>query len=190
MKQLRIVFVLLTLIGVSCKPRKSKKINFLEKTTIQYKDSLKAAFHAGKIFDPCIIRILPAPSKAFVLIDSPFTNQKFVDAVSREQYYLKVVAALPGADLAVLKRVWEIQEVSDLQATDGGEGAVMLHIKESPTKEKPYYEIELRKNGIESLPLNKNLTYVKIKPDGSHIEIASESEYFVSLQNWRKVKSR
>ena len=178
--------VLFSLIVVSC-GHTGKKINFLETAPIKPKDSVTQAYYDGRYFSPYIIRLGKSPAKEFIKIDTTFIKTKLITKTNREEYYKQTMQKIAPEELRVYRLIWQLPEMKALQTADGGNGTIVIRIKDKPASDRHYYEVEVMKNEIEQLTPVKDLTFFRIYLHPQKIEIASQSEYFVSLDKWRKV---
>ncbi len=182
--------ILFLALAAGCKGKgdPAKRINLVENPNLKMRDTAYAPFYAEKYYSPYIVRLTNAYKKAFIQVDSIYGKETHLEKGNREVYYKKVNSLLPKDDLEVFKTIWSLPEVQDLQIADGGNGTILTWIKDRLDKKSGYYIIEVRRNDIEQQSLVPDISYFRIRLRPSHIEIADESAYFVSLDSWRKTQ--
>jgi len=182
---MRLIYFIVAVAFVGCvgKTGNSKKVNLLQRSTID-KDSKLADYYSNKLYLPNVVRLHTGDKHGFIYIDSLSLNPGRIDNASREAYYIRAIATVSKEDLQVHEAIWAIPEVRKMQQGDGGNGTVVTWITGRPHP-SDHYTVELRKNDIDEMtPLNDICSFtVRLHP--LKIEVANSSGYYVPVSEWR-----
>lgn len=190
---------------VSCEKKIQKTKTDSSKTTESHSavlgDSIEEAFLAEKIFYTTVIRLYPNQS-AFLFIDDDYIEQNVSDTIvkklyqnaeylapeNREAFYQKIVGSLPKEDLRILDRIWNLKEVREQVAGDGGLHTLVTWITQKPDKNDPFYYIEVRRLYRERLGTCTGIGFIKIEPKTNALFVMNTEGVYLPLAEWRKTK--
>lgn len=160
-------------------------------------DSLEQAFLDGKYFIPSFIRLRPGDD-AFIFVDSEYVATVVKDPAVRglymsaetltpegcEAYYEKIISALPAEDIRVHQRLWKLKEVRRQVAGSGGIYTLATWITARPDAQKPYYELEVRRNYYDRFGICLGISFVRIRGNCIRVMELRSGKYY-PLPVWR-----
>lgn len=173
--------------GGNDNPYRERKFDLVNANPIKKRDSLTEACYQNKLFLATIIKLNPKDNEAYFCIDSPMFGAKYLTPTNRDDYYKKVVAALPPADRELYRTIWNIKEIREMQNGTGGRGTTVAFIMARPDTDNPYYLVDMRRNNIEELPPEHGISALKIRLKPLQVQLADHSGYYISLEEWQHV---
>ena len=181
-----LLLLLLPLCGCGGKGGDRKgHINLIEKEALQPRDAKTQGYYDSRYYLPNVVRLNKGQKNAFIYIDSlRYKPAGLLDKTNREEYYSKAIANVSPNELQVHRAIWAMPEVQKLQMADGGYSTVVTYITATP-KTTGHYIVELRRNNIEEMTPEKDISSFRVKLNPLVIEVANESGYYVPLKAWR-----
>lgn len=190
---------------VSCEKKiqttKTNTAKTVENHSVIPTDSIEEAFLTEKIFYTTVIRLHPNQS-AFIFIDDDYIEQNVSDSIvkklyqnaeylfpeNREDFYQKIIGSLPKEDLRILDRIWSLKEVREQISGDGGLHTLVTWITQKPTRDDPFYYVEVRRLYRERLGNCTGIGFIKIEAKTNALLVMDSEGVYLPLTEWRKTK--
>lgn len=167
--------------------------------SVQKVDTLEEAFMRGEYFMKEFIRLHP---NQFIYVDDYCVQEVFKDSAAkayyfsvrglnkdnREEFYQKIIAQLPKEDIAIHELIWSLEEVQEQGAeSDGGLYTLATWIAERPSKENPFYSVEIRTNYCWRFGICTVIGFVRVHAKTKQIYV-TDMEFVkeLTLEEWRR----
>jgi hypothetical protein len=147
-------------------------------------DSLENQFEQNKIFFPTIVALSDKDSLAFIFIDT--TLKDILTEADRWDYYKQARKLVPEKILRVHKRIWQLPELREQQAGNGGLYTVVTMITDTPARETDFYALEVRRNYVWRLGVVTDMAMMRYYPATDRIEITNDEGNYMPVAAWRK----